>query len=196
MKFLGIPTSLREVSDIAKAWLAISLAFAVLLNRGLSWDAGFALALAISAFTVGTGFLLHELAHKLLAQKYGCRAEFRSFDAMLVLAFAMSFLGFIFAAPGAVFITGRVNRKRNALISAAGPATNLLLAALFLAALLSFPGNLLFQYGFRINSWLALFNLIPLLNMDGAKVLAGNKVLYAFLAAASFGLMAVQSVVK
>ena len=81
-------------------------------------------------------FLLHELGHKLVAQKYGCQAEFRSFDQMLILAVIMSFFGFILAAPGAVLIQGRVSRKQNGIISATGPGVNLSLAVMFFIALL------------------------------------------------------------
>ena len=195
MKILTIPTSQKEIFDILKAWLAISLAFAILLNNGISPNAKFLGFMLVSAFTVGTGFLFHELSHKLVAQRYGCRAEFRSFDAMLVFAIAMSFFGFVFAAPGAVFIAGKVTKKRNAIISAAGPITNIAIALVFLALLLALPGSSIasaFSYGFMINSWLALFNLIPFFNFDGVKVLAGNKVLYAVLLAASLGLMGLQ----
>ena len=31
----------------------------------------------VSILTIGVGFLFHEIAHKLVAQRYGCWAEFR-----------------------------------------------------------------------------------------------------------------------
>ena len=119
-------TSEKEKKDIIKAWIAISIAFAIALN-GLR--SGFSQAFIIAALTVGVGFLLHELAHKLVAQHYGCWAEFRSFDQMLFFAILLSFTGIIFAAPGAVMISGHVTNDRNGKISAAGPITNFILAA-------------------------------------------------------------------
>lgn len=175
--FGSVRTSEREVRDMVKAWLAISLAFAIMLSGSL-FSEKFLGAFMIAGFTVGIGVILHELAHKLVAQHYGCSAEFRSFDTMLILAIVLSFFGFLFAAPGAVFIHGPVGKRRNGMISLAGPATNLLLAAAFGMFAFAFPQSLLqsfLKYGYVINSWLALFNLLPILNFDGAKVLAWSR---------------------
>ena len=84
-----INTSEREIRDLIKAWIAISIAFAIVM-RGFM-EMNFYELFIISAVTVGTGFLLHELGHKIVAQRYGCFAEFRSFDQMLFLAVLMSF---------------------------------------------------------------------------------------------------------
>lgn len=181
-----INTSEIEIRDLLKAWIAISIAFAIVL-RGIA-GLGFYQVFIVAFITVGTGFLLHELGHKFVAQRYGCFAEFRSFDQMLVLAILMSFLGFIFAAPGAVMIQGPVGRGRNGKISLAGPLINLVLAAIFYALLfLGFSGMLrvIMLYGFVINSWLALFNMIPLGNFDGVKILAWNKTVYGIVVAVS-----------
>ncbi|MBI2661621.1 site-2 protease family protein [Candidatus Woesearchaeota archaeon] len=188
ISFGSIKTSGREIFDLIKAWIAISIAFAMLLSTGR----GFYAAFAISSLTVGIGFLLHELGHKLVAQRYGCFAEFRSFDAMLMLAVAMSFFGFVFAAPGAVMITGKVGKGRNGKISMAGPVVNLALALIFLgiyiAAGSGTAGGIAF-YGFTINIWLALFNMIPFWNFDGEKILRWSRLHYGIIVAVSFALM-------
>jgi Zn-dependent protease len=192
----------QEIIDLAKAWLILSIAFAVLL-QGITFStfaniftSGFAAAALISAFTVGIGFLLHELSHKFLAQKYGCFAEFHSFDKMLYFALFISFFGFIFAAPGAVFIKGYVGIARNGKISAAGIIANLCLALLFLAIWIFTPFTTIAYYGFYINSWLALFNLIPIGNFDGVKVLQYSKKLYVLLAIVAGILMIVNSYIS
>jgi len=189
-----INTSEIEIRDLIKAWVAVAIAFAIVMRgfQGLS----FYQVLIISAITVGTGFLLHELAHKLVAQRYGCFAEFRSFDQMLLLAIAMSFFGVVFAAPGAVMIFGPVGKRRNGIISAAGPVTNLLLAGIFACILFLFPTGFLAiiaAYGFHINAWLALFNMIPVWNFDGAKVLAWDKKAYAAILIIALALMFMQN---
>lgn len=169
-----------EISELLKAWLAISLAFAILLSGSIDLVA----AILVSAVTVGLGFLLHELAHKFSAQYYGHWAEFRSDDKMLLFAIVSAFLGFIFAAPGAVYIRGNVSKRENGIISAAGPITNLVLAAIFYS-LQPILGGFAY-YGALINSFLALFNMIPIMNLDGAKVLAWNKVVFGILIGVSF----------
>jgi Zn-dependent protease len=124
--------------------------------------------------------VLHELGHKIMARKYNCEEEFKADNIMLVLAVVMSVFGFVFAAPGAVQIKGYVNKAQQGLIALAGPLMNLLLALAFLPGMLLFKGLLgfAFLYGFLINSWLGLFNMIPVGNFDGAKIYSWNKRAY------------------
>ncbi len=193
----GFNTSEREIKDLAKAWVILSLAFAIALN-GFSLGFEFILAVGVAALTVGTAFIFHEMGHKIMAQRYGCFAEFRSFDGMLFLALFMSFFGFIFAAPGAVMISGPVGTGRNGKISALGPGTNIVLAVIFLVINLTFQStavNIISYYGFLVNSWLALFNLIPFAMLDGKKILAWDKTVYGIMAAAAVVLMVLQGVV-
>lgn len=196
LRFLNIPTSEKEIIDIIKAWAAISLAFAILLSSSI-FSAKFYLTFVIASITVGIGFLLHELGHKIVAQRYGCFAEFRSFDNMLLLAILMSFFKFLFAAPGAVMISGNVGVSKNGKISSAGPIVNLILAFLFFIVLLFAEGliKVTASYGFMINSWLALFNMIPLWNFDGAKVLLWNKLVYGIIVGIAVIFMAMQNFV-
>ena len=108
---------------------------------------------------------------------------------MLVLAFVMSFFGFVFAAPGAVWIRGHVTKKKNGIISLAGPVTNIILALIFLSFIffLMPTGILLIiaSYGFQINAFIALFNMLPFMNFDGAKILRWNNIVYAITAVVS-----------
>lgn len=192
--FGAVSTSEREIKDILKAWIAVSAAFAIVLSASLlSFD--LYVKFIVASLTVGIGFLLHELGHKVVAQKYGCFAEFRSFDAMLLLAIGMSFFGFVFAAPGAVMISGRATKSRSGIISAAGPLVNFVLALVFLLlAFLQLPD--IFRqtalYGFMINSWLGLFNLIPAGLFDGYKILKWSKLAYGILAVVGIVLVSVQ----
>lgn len=182
--------SKEELKDLGKAWIAITVAFALVLPR--FYDTTLVASpffLIISGITVGFGFLFHEMGHKFVAQRYGCFAEFRSFDFMLVLAFFMALIfGIVFAAPGAVMIRGYVNNERNGKISVAGPLVNLLLAVGFLFMIPFSSGfiNTLASVGFFINSFLALFNLIPFGNFDGAKVYRWSKSVWWPMVAISF----------
>ena len=175
-------TSNIELTDLLKAWIAVSVAFALVLG-GFSNE--FFPSLLISLIVVGTGFLLHELGHKIVAQKYNYFAEFRSFDEMLLLAVIMSFFGFVFAAPGAVMIGSKTIREdHNGRISLAGPLINIFLALLFLIIFYTTHGfvNTIANYGLRINSWLCLFNLIPVWQFDGAKIWRWNKLAWSGMA--------------
>jgi len=178
-------TSRIEIQHLFRAWIVISAAFAIAFT-GFSLTSEFLAAVIIAGITVGLGFLLHEMAHKIVAQRFGCFAEFRANNHMLILALILSFTGIVFAAPGAVIISGgRITRRNNGLISVAGPATNIIIALFFLnfkfvpSGMIGMVGH----YGFLVNSWLALFNMIPFGMFDGAKVLRWNKPVYAFVVA-------------
>jgi Zn-dependent protease len=162
-----------ELGDLIKAWLAISIAFGILLygdGKPLSFS------ILIAAVTVGVGFLVHELAHRHFARKFRKHAEFRANNFMLFLAILMSFFGFVLAAPGAVIISGFVNRREGGIIASAGPAANLAIALIFLPLILIIPT--IAYYGLMINAWLALFNLIPFLGFDGHRIFEWNKIAY------------------
>jgi len=182
INFGKIKSSRQELIDISKAWLVLSVAFAFafsgmsLLSGAFSLSRVFSMSflqmIGVSLVTAGLGFLLHELAHKFVAQRYGCVAEFRAFDQMLYLALGLAVvIGFIFAAPGAVMISGSITRRENGLVSAAGPLTNFVLGMLFLGLSFLFPQLAwMFIVGFHINLWLGLFNMIPFGNFDGIKI--------------------------
>jgi len=182
-----------EITELLKAWLAISIAFTILLTPNLvSLDVMKYFAMA--AVTVGVSFLAHEVGHKILAQRYGCWAEFRAFNSMLIVAIAMSFFGFIFAAPGAVFIRGHLTKEKYGKISLVGPLTNVIFAIIFLIAKILTTGIVkeVSGYGLLINAWLAVFNMIPFLSFDGAKIFKWNKPVYFVVLAVAASLMVLQ----
>lgn len=186
---MGFRFSEIEIRDLAKGWGIISLAFGIVLT-GVSNLAStmFLINIALSGFTVGTAFILHELGHKFVAQRYGYVAEFRSFDQMLLFALLMSFFGFVFAAPGAVMIAGNPGLRKNGIISATGPFVNIVLSIMFFAGFFAFP-NLVFRYGLLINAWIALFNMIPLGPFDGKKILHWDKRIYGVMVGVSLVLV-------
>ena len=151
--------SRREITDLLKAWIVVSIIFSIAFGaKSLNIES--LRLFGISAITVGIGFLLHELAHKFVAQKFRCWAEFRSFDQMLGIALLLSFFGFIFIAPGAVMIKGKVDKRKNGLISIAGPVTNIILGIFFITLSFLFSNKLLkniADYGAEINLLLAIF---------------------------------------
>lgn len=176
--------SSKELFDLAVAWVALSVAFALLMNRGPGGTIvvdGFLTMTALSFVTVGVAFLLHELAHKVVAVRFGQVAEFRADYGMLFLAIMSALVGFLFAAPGAVYHRGRITVRQNGLIALAGPATNHALAALFLPLYLFGPGIVerIGQLGLFINLFLAAFNMVPYGPLDGKSVWRWNKGIFA-----------------
>jgi Zn-dependent protease len=175
-----------EKADLLKAWLATSIAFGIFfLSEGGYQDLslpGFVFITIIAAITAGAGFLLHELAHKYTAHHFGVHSEFRSHDTMLILSIIIAFLGVIFAAPGAVYMFGNVSKRENGIISAAGPLANIVLSVAFLVLLVSSAQDTLLHsigaYGLFINAFLAVFNMIPFADFDGAKIFRWNKTVY------------------
>jgi Zn-dependent protease len=199
----------REEADLFIAWLAISLSFAIIKIapygimgplRSVSPVTAL-IYLGIALLTVGIGFILHEMAHKFTAIRYGYWAEFRKDNNMLLVAVALaSLVGFVFAAPGATVIysnDGRgLSREQNGKISAAGPVVNLLLCIPFAALLVlaggltSLNGNILAQVGLagiQINAMIAAFNMLPISILDGNKVFSWNILVFFILILAAFG---------
>ncbi|MFB6207542.1 MAG: metalloprotease [Haloglomus sp.] len=187
----GISFSSRETRDLVVAWLALGLAFTLFLlvssGRGLGpvgllnllGTGLFVELLVLSLLTAGVGFLLHELAHKVVAVRFGQVAEFRADYTMLGLALAAALVGFLFAAPGAVYHRGRITPRESAGIAVAGPLTNVVLAGLFLPLFLFTESGFLHgagQLGVTLNAVLAGFNMIPFGPLDGRKVLRWSTV--------------------
>jgi Zn-dependent protease len=179
--------SQKEVRDILVAWAALALAFTLAdcglaSGRGCPVSGGPGVFFFVSFVAVGSGFVLHELMHKFTAERYGYWAEFRMWVMGIVLALITSTLGFIFAAPGATYIQGyNVTERQNGIISLAGPLTNVVIAVVFL--LVGLVGNgivaAIGAIGFPVNLFLALFNMLPVMPLDGAKVFRWNKLLWA-----------------
>jgi len=207
--------SRREEADLFVAWVAISLAFTIifispngLLSVNLRVPPLTALIFfVISLVTVGIGFILHEMAHKFTAIKFGYYAEFKKDNMMLLVAIALAALvGVVFAAPGATVIynnsiDGRgISREENGKISAAGPLVNLILCIPFAGLLIyggagaGLAGNLFSVVGLiglQVNAMIAAFNMLPVSVLDGKKVLAWNKGVFAVLILAAFGALVV-----
>jgi len=173
-----------EMLHILIAVLVLTFAFTIVIYSGTDSTLGSVDAVALtyafimSFIIVMTGFLLHELAHKFVAQRYGAWAEFRIFPIGLFLALAFSFLGFVFAAPGAVYIQGNISKRQNGLISLAGPFTNLAFGGVFLLGWILLPaeGDLssVLSWVGLVNLFFAAFNLLPIPPFDGSKVIKWN----------------------
>ncbi|MDE4908341.1 peptidase M50 [Methanogenium marinum] len=191
----------EERKDLGIACLALALAFTLVFIRG-GWDTWIDLVFifVISVITVGAAFILHEMAHKFTAMKFGYYAAFRKDNGMLLMGVALAALvGVVFAAPGATVIyaqPGREMTKReNGIISVAGPVVNLCLGALFFAIIIagfavqSVPIIVIGTMGLSVNGMIAFFNLLPISVLDGKKVLAWNPVIFVVFIVLSLGMI-------
>jgi len=207
----------REEADLFIAWMAISLSFAIIkiAPYGILGPVGVVspvqglIFFGIALLTVGIGFILHEMAHKFTAIRYGYWAEFRKDNNMLLVAVVLaSLVGFVFAAPGATVIfsnsgDGRgLTREQNGKISAAGPVVNLVLCVLFAVIFILAGGIAAMQTGHagtmsvlaelglagvQINAMIATFNMLPISILDGNKVFSWSVPVFIILIVVSFG---------
>lgn len=187
--------SREEIKDIIISVVVLTLLYAILITRPMGWSMdSLLLFIPISFVSVGLGFILHELGHKVVAQRFGFFSEFRRWNYGLILGLLTVFAGFMFFAPGAVYFGsyGRmVTDEENGKISIAGPLVNIVLALIFLGLTFTFRqfvmvanSDMLYilllmcVFGFNVNSYLALFNLLPIPPLDGSKVVAWNIPIY------------------
>lgn len=200
----------REIRDLLLSSIVLSVGMALVLGgrkgdpltlpTGLDafdWPAFFTI-LPFAALATIPAFILHELAHKLVAQKKDLAAEFLVHPWGLSLAMLSPIvLKILLAAPGVVEIYDerairqrelsagerRAQRHDAGVISIVGPLVNLILA--YGAFLLDgvFPGvrvpaseasgigNTAFELIMLINIVLAAFNMLPVNPFDGRKIL-------------------------
>ena len=181
----------REAKELIISWITISIAFSYFGSNFLNLGEFFRI-FPISLVAVGTGFVFHELAHRAVAKHYGCLAEFRMWSTGLLLALVLPIISagtLFFAAPGAVYIYGpHITRKENAMISLAGPLTNIIVGVLFFVMYMMVPATIVAPYILNLlervavlNFWFAFFNLVPIPPLDGSKIMLYNPTIWALL---------------
>ena len=147
----GIPVQIHP-------WFWISLA--MIGGGGSANTQSGILLLALFVLAGLVSILVHELGHALTGRAFGARSEIT----------LQAFGGF------ATFAGARFTRPQHFLVTAAGPAAQLLLAALVYGAIpdlfeLRSPAGHFWQVLTQISVVWALINLLPVLPLDGGQML-------------------------
>ena len=189
----------KELEDIIVADLVLSFAFTMVLSGGIFGGAtGTGITIpewfAVSLVAVSLSFVLHEMMHKFVAQRFGAVAAFRRSDSGLMITLVTSLRGFIVGIPGATVIYAHnFTRKEEGYVSLAGPLTNFAVFAVFFVLGLFTAGSDLFVNALvgttmEVSLILAFFNMLPIWPLDGSKVLRWNKAVYAAVLVTIFAL--------
>jgi len=194
----------QEIKDLLLADAVLTIGFTIVFGGGtsalLSSPATLLYFLPICFIAVSLSFVLHELMHKFVAQRFGAIAAFKTSLNGLFITIVTSFFGLLVGIPGATVIyTNRLTLREDGIISLAGPLTNFTIFGIFLAiGILSFPNFLssissvlgqvamhsgnylqnLVTFVLFISILLAFFNMLPIFPLDGSKVLKWNKGVY------------------
>ncbi|HYA11079.1 MAG TPA: metalloprotease [Thermoplasmata archaeon] len=190
-----VTTSKTELLHLGVAYAVLTGCLLLVFSGNTYLGSGFAppgftgisvTLVVVAALAALTGFVAHEMAHKIVAQRLGFWAEFRASPYGLIMAAVTSFLGFILAAPGATMVGGisGIDRSSWGRTSLAGPMTNVTFAAVFYVASIAayLLGSVLFVWLLVlafINAWFGTFNLFPFGVLDGRKVFLWSRGIWA-----------------
>jgi len=175
----------------------LTISALLVMSVGLTWI--FFLVKLSPEMLVGSAliftsiFLLHEIAHKFMAQHYGLWAEFRltMFGAIITLLSIIS--PFKIIAPGAVMIAGPASKRIVGITAIAGPLTNIALGVVFFVLSNLLPEFsalfLVAVFSAAISAFIAVFNLIPIGMLDGLKVFGWSKIFWGVAFTSSIALI-------
>ena len=180
--------SKTEINHLTLATLAFTLALAFMFSGGilgaLSDPSAFLAYGVLALITFTPGFLIHEIAHKIQARKYGCWAEFRASPSGLRFGVLLAaILGIVFMAPGAVMVAGNTTREQFGKVALAGPVSNVVLWCIGLASAVAFGGaggivDDVIYYWMWANGILGALNMLPFGPLDGKKIKTWSDVVF------------------
>ncbi len=171
--------TIREATHIVLSVLLVSLVGLSLIG----YDVLFRINLYIIIVYI-TGFalsyLMHELAHRIVARRNNVRAYFKldPVGSMLTLVSAIPMLPIKFISPGAVVLAAPTTLKVIGSTAFWGPATNIIISTvLYILSIISAPvllspwlSSILLILS-KFNAFIAFFNLLPFGPLDGLKII-------------------------
>jgi Zn-dependent protease len=181
----------KELEHLAiAALLVVGIGLSIGLYSSFFGEVNWTLTVAAFTVILTASFFMHEIAHKITAQRQGLWAEFRLTLWGAVLTLISVILPIKIISPGAVMIAGSARNDEIGKISIAGPATNIILSTVLLSvAFVPSPySGLLFLGAFFNAFFIALFNLIPIGILDGYKIFSWDKKVWALAFALSAAL--------
>jgi len=191
--------STDELRDLIVSILVLGFVFTLALFSGGNpiryvLDPSFLPHFLIATALAGVSLLAKELAQKATTRALEAHATYELWSPGIVISLLSSLLGVAFTAVSGVTIasesTERYGRwqvnlsvQQLGIIGAIGPLMCLSLGMAFLMLRTLSPmvlGESLFVVAAEINAYLALFSMVPLRPVDGAKVLRWNMAIWAF----------------
>ena len=180
--------SKTEINHLSLATLAFTMALAFMFSGGirgaLSDPSAFLVYGVLALVTFTPGFLIHEIAHKIQARKYGCWAEFRASPSGLRFGVLLAaILGIVFMAPGAVMVAGNTTREQFGKVALAGPVSNVVLWCIGLTFAVAIGGaggivDDVIYYWMWANGILGALNMLPFGPLDGKKIKTWSDVMF------------------
>lgn len=184
--------SMIEARDLVISILLVSGVGLSMLGTNLLRSSAGVVIVLVLAFTAS--FLIHEMAHKATAQRYGLWAEFRLtiWGALITLISIISPF-FKIISPGAVMIAGAADKDTIGKTAISGPFINLVICASSLALTFIVPENNPFfvavVFAAVFNAFIATLNLLPFGILDGWKVFKWSKLVWALAFVSSVALL-------
>ncbi len=158
-----------------------------------------------SAILVATAFLPHEMAHKVVAQRRGQFARYILWTRGIIYTLLTLILRIGLIVPGFVAIvplSRKMDKKDLGMVALAGPAINAVIGAISLViglltdvsfGIIPFTGimstpNIFIQVA-QFNALIALFNCLPVWQLDGAKILKWDWKVFATIVAINIAIV-------
>ena len=198
--------SRTEIQHLTQATIAFAIALAFMSVGGIIGAMKYPIIFIVGGIfwiiPAAPAFIVHEIAHKISARKYGCWAEFRASPGGLRFGvFLAALTGIIFMAPGAVMVAGNTSRSQFGKIALAGPVSNIMLWTLGILLILlglettDFVSMIngkergLLELWCWVNVGLGAFNMLPFGPLDGKKIKSWSNVVYWIWASVFVGLI-------
>ncbi len=182
----------KEIGDLLISILFLGFSFMILLFKPSFVN--FFIAFSISVLC----YFPREFIQRISARKMNMYSRYRIWVPGVVSAVISSLIGFVFAAPGTIDFSLKyyerygkkqvgITLKQMGLIAEVGFLYNLILGIIFMA--ISFNGTFIFSVIAKINFYIAFFNLLPISNLDGVKLIRWKPALWIVFSVVSFGLL-------